>query len=133
MNTKCSTKCLIEISSSIWHSFWFSLFNYLFLGLTCDFFMALRVFGYNFLWFQDMSTLYTDSHGRTRKRSKAEVVAAIERISHRKIVIECAMLKSNIRVHPFQFIYQIFQENGWLSLFDAVNIIHGLSMSSTRT
>jgi hypothetical protein len=57
-----------------------------------------------------------------RKQSKAEATTAIERISHRKIEIERGVLRSGIWVHPFQFIYQIFQENGWLSIFDAVNI-----------
>jgi hypothetical protein len=69
-----------------------------------------------------MSTLYTDSHGHTCKRSKAKAAVAIERIGHRKIVIEHGVLKSEIRVPPFQFIYQIFHENRWLSLFDAVII-----------
>jgi GTPase Era involved in 16S rRNA processing len=41
-----------------------------------------------------MSTLYIDVHCRTRKRLKVEAAAAIERISHRKIVIERGALKS---------------------------------------
>jgi hypothetical protein len=122
VHTIHSTKCLNEITVFVWHPFWFSLLNYLFLGLTCDFLMALHFFGYIFLWFQDMSTLYTDSHGHTCKRSKAKAAVAIERIGHRKIVIEHGVLKSDIRVPPFQFIYQIFHENRWLSLFDAVII-----------
>jgi hypothetical protein len=62
------------------------------------------------------------SHGHSRKRSKVEVAATIEHIGHRKIVIECGVLKVVIRVPPFHFIYRIFMENGWLSIFDAVNI-----------
>jgi hypothetical protein len=69
-----------------------------------------------------MSTLYTDPHGYTRKRSKVEVAAAIEHISHRKIMIECGVLNTDIRVPPFQFIYRISQENGLMSIFDATNI-----------
>jgi hypothetical protein len=69
-----------------------------------------------------MSLLYTDSHGRTRERSKAEAATATERIGHRKIVIERGSLRPDIRVAPFDFIYRTFQKNGWLSIFDAVNI-----------
>jgi hypothetical protein len=69
-----------------------------------------------------MSLLYTDSQGCTCKRTREEAVAAIECINSRTIVIERGVLKPDIRVAPFDFIYQIFQENGWLSLFDAVYI-----------
>lgn len=62
----------------------------------------------------------------SRKRSKAEIDAAVERIHHRTIVIERGVLRSDIRVPPFQIIYQIFQQNGWLSVFDVVNIYHRL-------
>ncbi len=37
----------------------------------------------------------------SRKRSKAEIDAAIERIRHRKIVIENGVLWSDIRAPPF--------------------------------
>jgi len=56
------------------------------------------------------------------KRSKVEIDAAVEHICHLTIVIECGVLRSDTRVPPFQFIYQIFQQNGWLSVFNAVNI-----------
>jgi len=94
-------------------------------GLTCVLIIALLTVGI-FVNFQAMSTLYSDTHGRTHKRYKVEATVAIERISHRKIVIEHGVLKSNIRVHHFQFIYQIFHENKWLSIFDAANIYLGL-------
>jgi predicted transcriptional regulator len=69
-----------------------------------------------------MSNLYLDSHGRSHKRSRDEVIPAMKRINKRNIVIERTVLRSNIRVTPFDFIYQVFLDNGWLSLFDAVNI-----------
>jgi len=31
-------------------------------------------------------------------------------------------VRYDIRVTPFDFIYRVFQENEWLSLFDVVNI-----------
>ncbi|XP_062149271.1 BRAP2 RING ZnF UBP domain-containing protein 1-like isoform X3 [Alnus glutinosa] len=55
----------------------------------------------------------------THKRSKVDAVATI---NSRTIVIEHGVLKPDIRVAPFDFIYRIFNENGWLSIFDAVNI-----------
>jgi hypothetical protein len=70
-----------------------------------------------------MSTLHTDSQGRIRKRSREkDVVAAIERINSRTIIIEYGVLRPDIRVAPFDFIYHAFHENGWMSLFDAGNI-----------
>jgi hypothetical protein len=78
--------------------------------------------GSDIFYFQEMPQLYIDSHGHTCKRTKVEATAAIERISQRKIVIEHRVLRSDIQVAPFNFIYRIFQENGWLSIFDAVNI-----------
>jgi hypothetical protein len=55
----------------------------------------------------------------THKRSKVDAVATI---NSRTIVIERGVLKPDIRVAPFDFIYRIFNENGWLSIFDAVNV-----------
>lgn len=126
MHTICLMKCLSEVFFLVWHSFWLSLLYYPFMRLTCVFHYNLVSFCFCF-WYilQDMSQVYTDSHGRTRKRTKAEAVAAIERISQRKIVIERGVLRADIRVAPFDFIFRTFQENGWLSLFDVV--------SSTRT
>jgi hypothetical protein len=69
-----------------------------------------------------MSNLYLDSQGRSHKRSRDEVAAAMERINKRSIVIERTVLRSDIRVAPFDFIYHVFQDNRWLGLFDAVNI-----------
>lgn len=69
-----------------------------------------------------MSNLYTNGRGYTRKRSKDEANAAMERIRTRTIVVEHGVLRSHIMVPPFNFIYQIFQESGWLSLFGDVNI-----------
>lgn len=69
-----------------------------------------------------MSTLHMTSQGYMRKRSREEVVAQ-ERINKRAIVIEREVLKSDIRAAPFDFIYQRFQENKWLSLFDLVGKI----------
>jgi hypothetical protein len=56
------------------------------------------------------------------KRSRDEVATAMECINKQNIIIERTVLRSDIRVAPFNFIYQVFQENGWLSLFEAINI-----------
>jgi hypothetical protein len=40
-----------------------------------------------------------------RKRTREEVVVAQERINKRTIVIERAILQSEIKVAPFEFIY----------------------------
>jgi len=69
-----------------------------------------------------MPLLYKDSQGCTRKRTREEIAAAIERINSRTIVIERWVLKPDIKVAPFDFIYYTFQEIGWLSLFDVVDI-----------
>jgi hypothetical protein len=72
------------------------------------------VFGiFSLCMFQAMSS---------RKRFKVEIDDAIECIRHRMIVIEHGVLRSDLRALSFQFIYQTFQEDGWLSIFDAVNI-----------
>jgi hypothetical protein len=75
----------------------------------------LRVLGFFFFFggmFSDMSTLHTDSQGRIHKRSREEVGAAIERINSRTIVIERGVLRPDIKVAPFDFIYHTFHENG---------------------
>jgi hypothetical protein len=50
-----------------------------------------------------------------RNRTREEVVAAQEHINKRTIVIERAILQSDIKVASFEFIYQKFQDNKWLS------------------
>jgi hypothetical protein len=63
----------------------------------------------------DMCTLYLTSRGYMRNRTREEVVAAQEHINKRTIVIERAILQSDIKVASFEFIYQKFQDNKWLS------------------
>jgi len=80
------------------------------------------LFFFFFCMFSDISTLHTDSQGRIRKRTREEAAAAIQRINSRTTVIEHGVLKPDVRVASFDFIYQTFHQNGWLSLFDAVNV-----------
>lgn len=58
-----------------------------------------------------------------RKRTREEIATAQELINKWTIVIERAVLESDIKVAPFEFIYQRFQENKWLSLFDSAGNI----------
>jgi hypothetical protein len=51
------------------------------------------------------------------KKSKADIVAARVRIEKHTIVIEQVIVRQDVMVLPFDFINQIFQENGWQSMF----------------
>jgi hypothetical protein len=73
-------------------------------------------------FFFKMSTADTDSQGRLCKRIREKITAMKERINKRSIVIERAVLRSHVMVAPFDFNNWIFQENGWLNLFNSNNI-----------
>jgi hypothetical protein len=56
-------------------------------------------------YFTDMSS--------QNKRSKIEIAATRARIEKRAIVIEWVVVRQDVMLPPFDFIDQIFQENGW--------------------
>jgi len=49
--------------------------------------------------------------------TKVEIAATKAKIEKRKIVMERAIIRQDVMVAPFDFINQIFQDNGWQSLF----------------
>jgi len=55
-------------------------------------------------YFTDMSS--------QNKRSKIEIAATRARIEKRAIVIEWVVVRQDVMLPPFDFIDQIFQENG---------------------
>jgi len=54
----------------------------------------------------------------SNKRKRDEIAAAQERFNKMTIVIERGVLKPDIRVARFDFIYQKFQENQWSSMLN---------------
>jgi hypothetical protein len=50
------------------------------------------------------------------KRKRKEIAATQERFNKRTIVIERGVIKPDIKVAPFDFIYHRFQENQWSCL-----------------
>jgi hypothetical protein len=54
----------------------------------------------------------------SNKRKRDEIATAQECFNKRTIVNERGVLKLDIRVAPFYFIYHIFQENKWPSMLD---------------
>jgi hypothetical protein len=61
--------------------------------------------------------LDTVSQGRLRDRTKEEIASAKAKIKKRTIVIERVVIRKDVMVAPFDFINQIFQKNGWQSMF----------------
>jgi hypothetical protein len=57
------------------------------------------------------ASLFVLSTVMSNKRKRDEIAAAQERFNKRTTVIERGVLKPDIRVAPFDFIYHIFQEN----------------------
>jgi hypothetical protein len=55
---------------------------------------------------------------------REEIAAAQEHFNKRTIVIERGVLKPDIRVAPFDFIYHRFQENLWSSMLNAAGKIY---------
>lgn len=62
----------------------------------------------------------------SKKRTREERDALRGKISKRSIIVERGVLRSDLMVEPFQFIYDIFRENKWLTLFEPVNVYHRL-------
>jgi hypothetical protein len=57
------------------------------------------------------ASLFVLSTVISNKRKRDEIAAAQERFNKRTIVIERGVLKPDIKVAPFDFIYHRFQEN----------------------
>jgi hypothetical protein len=103
----------------------------MFFDLTIFFFWESNLcFEYSVFWDTFLCNLFifflkkmfvvvdNDSQGQLCKRTRVEIAAAKERTTKRKIVIEWAILIPNVMVAAFAFINQIFEENGWLSMFN---------------
>jgi hypothetical protein len=58
------------------------------------------------------------------KRKREEIVAAQERFNKRTIVIERGVLKPDIKMAPFDFIYHRFQEKQWSSMLNGTGKIY---------
>lgn len=87
----------------------FFFFGILLGYLTCGMVFQCCFGNFFMLYFTDMSS--------QNKRSKIEITAARTRIKKWTIVIERVVVRQDVMVRPFNFIDQIFQENGWQSMF----------------
>jgi hypothetical protein len=56
-----------------------------------------------------------------RKRTHEEKAFLQDKILTRNIVIKLGVMLTNLLVEPFRFIYDIFCDNRWTSLFTLVN------------
>jgi hypothetical protein len=70
---------------------------------------------------QDMPSYYITGPS-TRKHSQAKNDAALACIGTRTIVVERGVLWSDIMLPTYRFIFEIFEINGWLSLFYPVRV-----------
>jgi hypothetical protein len=64
-----------------------------------------------------------EPQGRLRKRIKAKIATTRGKIEKRKIVMVRAVVRQDVMVAPFTFINQIFQENGWMSMFTSNKVL----------